>query len=257
MHWYTTDGVPRYDAGLREGREERLLPSVTEIDKIIAKPGLEIWKTNQAIESALTYPVGEMSSDEIIKAVRHEASRRARDTARFGTAVHRIVQYELSRGGAFYHGQRADVVATAQAAIDWVNAEFPEPRTIYGERVLTSMYGYAGKADLIIVCRDRIAIVDIKTQDVPEVIGKRGKPLKPKVTFRDSFARQLAALSKALSMIAIYDWLLPIECWNVVTSRIPPHRAYAKRWTEDELVEGWRQFSHALELFKSINRLDV
>jgi len=69
-HWYQKDGTPAYTqtvkSGKRKGQDRGtnigdakklgLLPSVTMINNILAKPGLENWKIDQAILSALTSP---------------------------------------------------------------------------------------------------------------------------------------------------------------------------------------------------------
>ena len=66
-HWYYPDGtplheVPRADGkgtrptSLRDARKLGLFPSVTNVLSILAKPGLEAWKQEQAILAALTLP---------------------------------------------------------------------------------------------------------------------------------------------------------------------------------------------------------
>ena len=63
-HWYEMDGTPRYRIVGKNGKERNttladarkldLLPSVTTIMKEAAKPGLERWKGDQLLLSALT-----------------------------------------------------------------------------------------------------------------------------------------------------------------------------------------------------------
>ena len=64
-HWYFPDGtplhqVPRADGkgsrptSLRDARKLGLFPSVTNVLSILAKPGLEAWKQEQAILAART-----------------------------------------------------------------------------------------------------------------------------------------------------------------------------------------------------------
>ena len=63
-HWYTQEGEPMYtiigvngkerNTNLRDARLLGLVPSVTTIMDLIAKPSLENWKINQALNSALT-----------------------------------------------------------------------------------------------------------------------------------------------------------------------------------------------------------
>jgi hypothetical protein len=59
VHWYRQDGGPQYTVKakdgsdrpttLRDARKLNLVPSVTTILKIAAKPGLEAWKQEQMV----------------------------------------------------------------------------------------------------------------------------------------------------------------------------------------------------------------
>ncbi len=63
-HWYDQDGNPAYtivgangserNTTLRDARKLNLVPSVTTIIGIAAKPALENWKVDQAILAATT-----------------------------------------------------------------------------------------------------------------------------------------------------------------------------------------------------------
>ena len=63
-HWYTQEGEPMYtiigvngkerNTNLRDARNLGLVPSVTTIIGMIAKPSLENWKIDQALKSAIT-----------------------------------------------------------------------------------------------------------------------------------------------------------------------------------------------------------
>ena len=63
-HWYTQEGEPMYtiigangkerNTTLRDAKTLGLVPSVTTIIGMIAKPSLENWKINQALNSALS-----------------------------------------------------------------------------------------------------------------------------------------------------------------------------------------------------------
>ena len=63
-HWYTQEGEPMYtivgangkerNTTLRDAKKDNLVPSVTTVLSLVAKPGLENWKINQALNSALT-----------------------------------------------------------------------------------------------------------------------------------------------------------------------------------------------------------
>ena len=65
-HWYTRDGVPRYtvmgkngkerNTTLRDARAENLVPSVTTVLTVMAKPALIQWLQKQVLMAALTLP---------------------------------------------------------------------------------------------------------------------------------------------------------------------------------------------------------
>ena len=62
-HWYTQEGEPMYtligangkerNTTLRDAKSLGLVPSVTTILGMVAKPALENWKITQAIKSAI------------------------------------------------------------------------------------------------------------------------------------------------------------------------------------------------------------
>ena len=66
-HWYTRDGIPRYtvmgkngkerNTTLRDARTENLVPSVTTVLTVMAKPALIQWLQKQVLMAALTLPV--------------------------------------------------------------------------------------------------------------------------------------------------------------------------------------------------------
>ena len=81
VHWYRKDGAPQYTVKakdgsdrpttLRDARKMSLVPSVTTILKIAAKPGLEAWKQEQMLLAALTLPRldGESEKDMVARIV--------------------------------------------------------------------------------------------------------------------------------------------------------------------------------------------
>jgi hypothetical protein len=81
-HWYQKDGTPAYTivgkngkeraTTLRDARTLELVPSVTTILSVLAKPGLENWKQNQILMAALTMPRvdGESEQEYIARIIR-------------------------------------------------------------------------------------------------------------------------------------------------------------------------------------------
>lgn len=64
-HWYTREGSPCYEqvtqkgglraTDLRDARKQGLVPSVTTVLGVVAKPQLEVWKVNQGIMAARAF----------------------------------------------------------------------------------------------------------------------------------------------------------------------------------------------------------
>ena len=63
-HWYTKEGEPMYtivgangkerNTTLRDAKSLALVPSVTTVIGMVAKPALENWKMNQLLNSGLS-----------------------------------------------------------------------------------------------------------------------------------------------------------------------------------------------------------
>ena len=99
-HWYRDDGTPFYEvpkktgdgmrpATIRDAREIGAYPSVTNILSILSKPGLEAWKQEQAIISALTLPRGDGEPlDLFARRVVQDMGEQSRVAADFGSQVH-------------------------------------------------------------------------------------------------------------------------------------------------------------------------
>jgi len=103
VHWYKQDGGPQYTVKakdgsdrpttLRDARKLNLVPSVTTILKIAAKPGLEAWKQEQMLLAALTLPrnAGETEKDLIARIVA-DSKETAKRAAERGTRVHESIE---------------------------------------------------------------------------------------------------------------------------------------------------------------------
>ena len=103
VHWYRKDGGPQYTVKakdgsdrpttLRDARKMDLVPSVTTILKIAAKPGLEAWKQEQMLLAALTLPRldGESEKDLVARIVA-DSKETAKQAAERGTRIHEEVE---------------------------------------------------------------------------------------------------------------------------------------------------------------------
>src|SRR5512137_1913836 len=98
-HWYGRDGVPMHTVPSAKGearattlgdaRKLGLLPSVTNILGVIAKPELTAWLQEQAVLAAITLPrIAGETEDAFAKRVVEDSQTTRDGAADFGTAFH-------------------------------------------------------------------------------------------------------------------------------------------------------------------------
>lgn len=240
-HWYTRDGDPMYtvpskkdgtprNTTLRDARERNLVPSVTTILNIAAKPGLNVWLQEQAILAALTLPRGEEEAESAwLKRVVQDSKAQARDAADLGTEIHAAIQ-------GFYEGQKASAfpihVQTCTKAIE----SHYGARNWIAERAFAHEMGFGGKVDMH---TDGI-VIDIKTKDFDD---------PAKVTGYDEHLMQLAAYRVGLGMPEA-------RCANVFVSRTNADLAVVKEWAEEDLARGWLMFTALLSFWQYKNQYE-
>ena len=258
-HWYDKEGNQHYGATLKEARKNGYLPSITTVDKIIANEGLEIWKVNQAIMSALTlerfialdprlakrdgYDAYE-SDEDYIKRIKSDSMAQARKAARMGNVLHKMAERYASNKPLFFHGQREDVWNCFEPVKEWIDNNLTEG---FPEKVLVGE-GYAGKCDFLGWgwCNLTPILLDYKSTFIkPTDIKKDGTIKKAKIY--DSWGRQLAALNK----VANADIVM-----SVIISTNPDFTGvWTYEWSSEELDRAWLQLESAVKIYRSIKRL--
>ena len=247
-HWYTREGEPCYTVKsskgidrpttLRDARKLDLVPSVTTILGVAAKPGLERWKQEQILLSALTLPrnEGESESDWLDRVI-DDSKETGRKAADRGTEIHAAIQAHFE--GQSYDSEFQPYVTAAEKALsgafnDWEwTCEKPFAHTL----------GYGGKCDLHVpsvwteIGRLGGLVVDIKTKDFgPE----------DKVEGYDEHLMQLAAYAMGLKEPEA-------RCANLFISRSHPGVATLIEWTKDDIYRGWQMFTRLLEFYQLKN----
>lgn len=247
-HWYQRDGVachtvPAAKDGqprpttLRDARKLGLVPSVTNILGVIAKPELTAWLQEQAVMAALTLPrqPGETEDDFARRVVADSQS--TRDTAAdFGTAFHHGAERVA-------HTLEVDPAHPAAAWLrlyrDWFQAN---ALTVHWtEKVLVHQeWGFAGTADLLIEhAVHGLTLVDFKTTKI-----KAGVKAKPYSTW----CYQLAAYRRALGQ--------PVRCLNLIVNSLEPAAPIEHVWSESDTARGWAAFEAARRLWCIEKRYD-
>ena len=239
-HWYTRDGVPQYtveakkggqrNTTLRDARTMNLVPSVTTVLNIAAKPALLAWMQQQVLYAALTLPRRpDEPEKEYIDRIINDSKEQGRSAADAGTDIHASIQ-------GFYEGQstgkHTEMVAACTQAIDnWAG-----PRTWISERAFAHEAGFGGKCDLYSEA-DGGFVADIKTKEFtdPDKIGGY-----------DEHLMQLAAYRVGLGVPNA-------RCANVFVSRNVPGLVVVKEWPLEQLDTGWAMFMHLLSFWQLKN----
>jgi hypothetical protein len=224
------DGSPR-NTTLRDAREMSLIPSVTTILNIAAKPGLTVWLQEQAILAALTLP---RDGDELesvwLKRVVQDSKQQGKDAADKGTEIHEAIQ-------SFYEGKKESRYPFhVTTCVNLIKAHYGDLNWI-AERSFGHELGFGGKCDMHTTDAGGI-VVDIKTKEFTDVT---------KALWYDEHLLQLAAYRVGLGMPEA-------RCANVFVSRTNPEFAVVKEWEEDDLKRGWEMFTHLLAYWQLKNQ---
>lgn len=235
MHWYDIEGNPKYEVPyadpkkgmrsttLRDARKLNLLPSVTEILKIMEKPALNNWLQDRVLESALTLPRNDKETDKEyklrIKKDSQEISLLARDT---GSAIHDACESAFKN--RTIDKKYKDIALKTKATI-----EKEIGGGLVSEQSFGSELGYGGKVDL----NKYNVVVDIKTKEV----------LKAKMAY-DEQIMQLVAYGHGLGY-SIYE----TEYYNVFVSWDGDIKIH--KWILFEEVDrAWKMFKACLSLWQ-------
>lgn len=238
-HWYTRDGVPMYTVEavkggqrattLRDARKLNLVPSVTTILNVAAKPGLTQWLQKQVLLAALTLPrMKDEPEDEFIARIIDDSKEQGRAAADAGTEIHASIQ-------GFYEGQP---VTRHQEHITGCTRAISDVFGLHGwiaERAFGHELGFGGKVDLH---SPQGVVIDIKTKEFTD---------PAKVDAYDEHLMQLAAYRVGLGMPEA-------RCANVFVSRSVPGLTRLVEWSQEDLARGWQMFVALLNFWQLKNQ---
>ena len=244
-HWYTRDGSPMYtvpskkdgsprNTTLRDGRELGLIPSVTTILGVAAKPALIAWMQQNVLLAALTLPRcdNESENDYVVRIIK-DSKAQGRAAADMGTEIHAAIEAHYEGKTTSKHLNHVLAVTSALDAYYGVQKWIPEKSFAHD-------IGFAGKTDLHVSSGGGI-VVDTKTKefDDPE-----------KVEAYDENLMQLAAYRVGLG--------LPMaRCANIFVSRNHPGLVKIISWSEDDLKRGFDMFTNLLNYWMLKNKFEV
>lgn len=251
-HWYSLDGEPVYtvkakngkdrDTTLADARKMNLVPSVTGIIDMAAKPALVRWMQNQVLEAVITYPpprkihgsfeyLGWEKDIEKWKSKIIEQSKRiGKDAAKLGSEIHDSLE-NYFKGEEINENHRVYLDSVDEVLKDLEMCGY------YPEKSFSHSLGFGGKVDL--VCNAPDIIIDYKTKD------------------SDDFSKQLAYDGHCMQLAAYRQGLnMPkARCYNLFISTKKPGLVKLIEWEEEELQRGWEMFKSLLNYWKLVNRI--
>ena len=237
-HWYTRDGVPQYtveakkggqrNTTLRDARTMNLVPSVTTILSVAAKPALTAWLQQQVLLASLTLPrrLNEPEKEYVDRII-NDSKEQGRSAADAGTDIHASIQ-------GFYEGKstgkhQESVIACTQAIDDHFGT-----RVWVSERSFAHDLGFGGKCDLFSGKWDDGIVIDIKTKEFTD---------PTKVDGYDEHLMQLSAYRVGLG-------IPEARAANVFVSRNVPNLVVVREWSAEDLDRGWEMFLHLLQFWQ-------
>lgn len=251
-HWYFPDGtplheVPRADGkgsrptNLRDARKLGLFPSVTNVLSILAKPGLDAWKQEQAILAALTLPRIEGETlDDFAKRVLADMTSEVGRAADLGSAVHAAIEgYAQGR----WLPEDKEVAQLFEPARQWFDAQVTQ---VHAVEIATAHleWGYAGRVDLVATLKStgRPTVIDFKTQKTRRDKNGYFKPI-----LHDTWPLQLEAYRMALA--SRDKGLQDAAIASVVIGSSEPVPVVTQVWDDADKAGFFRAFLAARELW--------
>jgi hypothetical protein len=248
VHWYAQNGAPAYTVKakdgsdrpttLRDARKLDLVPSVTTVMKVAAKPGLDVWKNEQLLLAALTLPrMPDESEKSFIARVVADSKETGKRAAEAGTRIHEDIERHFMGMAKCERGYKVE-----ETLFNHFKTHPDQPWLI--ERSFSSSLGFGGKVDMF--CQpDEYAkhgiVADVKTKDFgPD----------DKVDAYDEHLMQLAAYRHGLG-------IPHARCANVFVSRTHTDLVKINEWSEEDLQRGWEMFQALLRFWKLKNNFGV
>jgi len=240
-HWYDRQGTPAYSVigknglkrstTLRDARKLNLVPSVTTVLAVAAKPALEAWKLNQMMLACMTLTRGKDETEkDFIDRIVKDSKEQAKQAAERGTTVHGALE-------SFYEGIYLADFMDYQTGVDKaVQAHFGTPEWST-EKSFCHEAGFGGKVDLHTRDGDGI-VIDFKTKEFID---------PSKVDAYDEQLLQLSAYRLGLG-------LPKARCANVFVSVIEQGLCKIVEWSEEDLKRGEQMFLALLKFWQLKNQ---
>jgi|TARA_R110002124_G_scaffold254149_1_gene419655 hypothetical protein len=240
-HWYEPTGEPAYttlskdgsvrNTTLRDARKRSLLPSVTTIMGVAAKPALENWKVDQGLLAASTLVRGvDEPLESFMSRAKHESKQAGKVAATRGTEIHG----EIEQG--FRTGSRGKQSVAHTAVVKVLDSLYPDEKW-HAERSFASPRGYGGAIDL----RSDDVFVDFKTKDNLDPSAR--------APVYDEHGMQLSAYAEGVGVPAPRRMSLFID-------RADPSIVSYYEWSADSHARHLAMFLTLLHYWKLLKKYD-
>ena len=240
-HWYTKDGTPAYTTigktgeratTLRDARKLGLLPSVTTINGMLSKAGLDTWKQQQVLLAALTLPrLPDEPESEWLSRVMQDSKATGREAAERGTAIHAIIESYFDQ---VYMPEKPAYLDSIDKALEKAFGS----QLWLSEKSFGHPLGFGGKCDLLakpVNGKGDGFVVDFKTKDTD----------LDKVDVYFEHEMQLAAYREGLGVPAARCAIVFV---NGTTNQVKLIEI-----EEQKLQNGWECFQHLLRVYQIKN----
>ena len=234
-HWYTKDGHPAYTTigktgeratTLRDARKLGLLPSVTTINGMLSKAGLDTWKQQQVLLAALTLPRQDGEGEqEWLARVMQDSKATGREAAERGTAIHAVIEAYFNQ---VYMPEKPAYLDNIDKAL---NEAFGSQLWL-SEKSFGHPLGFGGKCDLM---ASSGFVVDFKTKEAD----------LDKVDVYFEHEMQLAAYREGLGM--------PTARSAIVFVNGKTNQVKLIEISQEKLQSGWECFEHLLRVYQIKN----
>ena len=247
-HWYDRSGAACYqmkgkngnlrDVTLRDARKLGLLPSVTGIIDVEAKPQLTRWLVDQAYMACLTLPRIEGETLDSFKQRAYFDAGAQADMARArGQVLHAEIETYISKGTV----ANQDSLKFVVPVVDWLDRNFGRvPWAV--EKSFAHQAGFGGKVDLHCKVGEELIVLDFKTKDFGE----------------ESIAKKMAWDGHAMQIHAYAHGLgIPnARKFNLFISTRVPGLMVGHEWTADSEYQ-WECFTHLLRVWQLRKKYDT
>lgn len=225
------------NTGLRDARKLSLVPSVSGILDLLAKPGLVHWLRDQTLQAALDTPrISEETLEEFKARIRQTADSTASEAAQLGTEIHAALEEYFITGKVNPHYK--EIIENVYIAL---GEKFGHEHDWKAEISFADELGYGGSCDLH-CARNFGTVIDFKTKKF-----KEGK--KPKELTYDEYGVQLAAYAYGLGIPHAVRANVLISTDDETYGQVLIHT-----WPDD--TRHWKMFELLLELWKLVKGFD-